>query len=188
MVDTAAHLVDRVLPAIPIRQWVLSFPYPLRLLYSTHPQAMTRTLGIVLRAIETHLIRKAGLTRASGAGSGAITFIQRFGSALNLNVHLHMLIPDGVYTLSHGKPRFHAVSAPSHSELTALLNRIVRRVTRQLTRDGQLDSTIGLRLKRWNSFYRRLPEAHSGLIVVYRTSYHRTADISRHRKPNLLDA
>jgi len=138
MVDTAAHLVDRVLPAIPIRQWVLSFPYPLRLLYSTHPQAMTRTLGIVLRAIETHLIRKAGLTRASGAGSGAITFIQRFGSALNLNVHLHMLIPDGVYTLSQGKPRFHAVSAPSHSELTALLNRIVRRITRQLTRDGLL--------------------------------------------------
>ncbi len=54
---------------------------------------------------------------------------------MNLNVHLHMLIPDGVYTLSHGKPRFHAVSAPSHSELTALLNRIVRRITRQLTRD-----------------------------------------------------
>jgi len=67
MIDTAAHLVDRVLPSIPIRQWVLSFPYPLRLLYSTHPQAMTRTLNIVLRAIETHLIKKAGLTRTSGA-------------------------------------------------------------------------------------------------------------------------
>jgi len=138
MVDSAAHLVDRVLPSIPIRQWVLAFPHPLRLLYSTHPQAMSRTLSIVLRAVETHLIRKAGLTLASSARSGAITFIQRFGSALNLNVHLHMLIPDGVYTLSHGKPRFHAVSAPSHSELTALLNRIIRRIARQLTRNGLL--------------------------------------------------
>ena len=138
MVDTAAHLVDRVLPLIPIRQWVLSFPFPLRLLYSTHPQALTRTLKIVLRAIETHLIKKAGLTRSSGARSGAITFIQRFGSALNLNVHLHMLIPDGIYTLSHGKPRFHAVTAPSQSELTTLLNRIIRRISRQLTRDGLL--------------------------------------------------
>ncbi len=63
MVDTAAHLLDRVLPSIPIRQWVLSFPFHLRLLYSTHPQAIMRTLKIVLRAIETHLIRKAGLTR-----------------------------------------------------------------------------------------------------------------------------
>ena len=79
MVDTAAHLVDHVLPAIPIRQWVLSFPWPLRMLYSANPSALTRTLQIVLRTIETHMIRKAGLTRAQGARSGAITFIQRFG-------------------------------------------------------------------------------------------------------------
>jgi ribosomal protein S27E len=79
-----------------------------------------------------------GFCPSCGARSGAITFIQRFGSALNLNVHLHMLIPDGIYTLSHGKPRFHAVTAPSQSELTTLLNHIIRRITRQLTRDGLL--------------------------------------------------
>lgn len=89
MVDTAAHLVDHVLPAIPIRQWVLSFPWPLRMLYSANPSALTRTLQIVLRAIETHMIRKAGLTRAQGARSGAITFIQRFGSAINLKRPIH---------------------------------------------------------------------------------------------------
>jgi hypothetical protein len=48
------------------------------------------------RAISGHLIRKAGLTRAS-AVTGAVTLIQRFGSALNLNVHFHMLVLDGVY-------------------------------------------------------------------------------------------
>ena len=31
MAETAAHLVEHVLPEQPIRQWVLSFPYPLRL-------------------------------------------------------------------------------------------------------------------------------------------------------------
>jgi hypothetical protein len=30
MADTAAHLVDRVLPQVPIRQWVLSFPIAVR--------------------------------------------------------------------------------------------------------------------------------------------------------------
>jgi len=30
MADTAAQLVDRVLPAVPVRQWVLSLPFPLR--------------------------------------------------------------------------------------------------------------------------------------------------------------
>ena len=30
MADTAAHLVDRVLPQAPVRQWVLSLPFSLR--------------------------------------------------------------------------------------------------------------------------------------------------------------
>ena len=30
MNEVAAHLVDRVLPAVPVRQWVLSLPYALR--------------------------------------------------------------------------------------------------------------------------------------------------------------
>ena len=30
MADTAAHLALRVLPAVPVRQWVLTLPYPLR--------------------------------------------------------------------------------------------------------------------------------------------------------------
>ena len=57
---------------------------------------MTAVLGIVYRAISTHLIRKAGRTQAT-AQSGAVTLIQRFGSALNLNIHFHLLVLDGVY-------------------------------------------------------------------------------------------
>ncbi len=30
MADTAAYLVDCVLPEVPVRQWVLTLPYPLR--------------------------------------------------------------------------------------------------------------------------------------------------------------
>ena len=37
MAETAAHLVEHVLPEQPIRQWVLSFPYPLRFLFVTRP-------------------------------------------------------------------------------------------------------------------------------------------------------
>lgn len=138
MAEASAHLIDHVLPEVPIRQWVLSFPWPLRLLYSTRPEALSCTLGIVTRAIESHLIHKAVLTRKQGSRSGAVTFIQRFGSALNLNVHLHMLIPDGVYTFHRGKPRFHHVTAPTAAELDALLDRIIARITRHLLRDGLL--------------------------------------------------
>ena len=95
MAESAALLVDEVFPEQPVRQWVLSVPYPLRFLFASRPEVMTGVLGIVYRCIATHLIKKAGFARKT-AQTGAVTLIQRFGSALNLNVHLaHMLFLDG---------------------------------------------------------------------------------------------
>lgn len=65
MAESAALLVDEVLPEQPIRQWVLSFPFQLRFLFASRPQLMGRVLGIVYRAISSHLIKKAGFTRGS---------------------------------------------------------------------------------------------------------------------------
>ncbi len=70
-----------------MRQWVLIFPFQLRFLSASRPGLMSRVLGIVHRAISTHLIHKAGFTREF-AQTGAVTLIQRFGNTLNLNVHL----------------------------------------------------------------------------------------------------
>jgi hypothetical protein len=97
MAESAALLADEVLPEKPIHQWALSFPFQLRFLFASRPELMGRALRIVYRAISCHLIKKAGLTRKT-AQTGAVTLIQRFGSALNLNAHFHMLFLDGVYT------------------------------------------------------------------------------------------
>ena len=51
---------------------------------------MGKVLGIVTRVISTHLIQKVGFKERS-AKTSAVSFIQRFGSALNLNVHFHIL-------------------------------------------------------------------------------------------------
>jgi hypothetical protein len=85
MIETSAHLLDHIIPPVPVRQWVLSFPWPLRLLFARQPDTLSRCLAIIIRAIETNLIHRAGLTRTSGAQTGIVTLIQRFGSALNLN-------------------------------------------------------------------------------------------------------
>ncbi len=126
MTESAALLVDEVLPAEPIRQWVLSVPFPLRFLFAAEPAAMGRVLAIVYRAMANALI-KAGLTRATGQ-TGAVTLIQRFGSALNLNIHFHMLCLDGAYTLENGRPRFHRVPPPSDAELNTILTVITYRI------------------------------------------------------------
>ncbi len=106
------QIVDEVLPEQPMRQWVLSFPFQLRFLFASRPEIMGRVLGLVYRVIATHLVRKAGHSYKT-ARTGAITLIQRFGSALNLNVHFHMLFLDGVYVDGpHGLARFCWVKAP----------------------------------------------------------------------------
>ena len=63
---------------------------------------------------------------------------QRFGSALNLNVHCHLLVPDGAYTFEHDKPHLHRVPAPSPTELRQLLDTLIARITRTLVRGGEL--------------------------------------------------
>ena len=85
-VETAAHLIDHVIPHVPVRQWVLSFLWPLRMLFAARPETLTRCLAVVVRCIETHLVQRAGLRRTSGARTGMVTLIQRHGSAANLHV------------------------------------------------------------------------------------------------------
>jgi len=99
MVDSAALLVDEVLPEVPLRQWVLSVPFQLRFLFASYPALMGKALGVVTRSITSWLIQQAGFTHDT-ARTGAVTFIQRFGSALNLNVHLTCM--DAPMPRAHG--------------------------------------------------------------------------------------
>lgn len=138
MADSAALLVDDVLPPRPIRQWVLTFPFPLRFLLARYPTILSQVLGIVHRTLATSLIKKAGYTHSS-AKTGAVTLIQRFGSALNLNIHFHMLFLDGVFaTNKQGHTAFVRSKAPTHAELTFLIHKISHRVVRCLERQGLL--------------------------------------------------
>ena len=127
MSQTAAHLVEHVIPPVPVRQWVLSLPIPLRLLLGAQPKLVTPVLQVVHRAITRFLLEQAGL-EAEQADGGAVTLIQRFGSAANLNIHLHCLVLDGVYRRTEGEPVFVEVPAPTDEALQALLHKIIGRL------------------------------------------------------------
>ena len=57
---------------------------------------------------------------------------------MNLNVHFHLLVPDGAYTFEHGKAHFHRAPAPSSGELHQLLDTLITRITRALVQGGVL--------------------------------------------------
>ncbi|UMX52514.1 transposase [Escherichia coli] len=76
----------------------------MRFLFASKPEAIGPVLGIVQRVIAGWLADRAGIDRAS-VQCGAVTLIQRFGSALNPNIHFHMLWLDGVYVEATELPR-----------------------------------------------------------------------------------
>ena len=97
MVETAAHMIDHVLPRVPYRQWVLSVPKRVRWHLREKPEVISGLLKVFLRAVET-TIRQQSSGAPPGARFGAVAFVHRFGSYLNSHVHFHILVTDGVFS------------------------------------------------------------------------------------------
>jgi hypothetical protein len=90
------------------------------------------------RGIRWPFLRHKSGYRSCEADCGAVTLIQRFGRALNLNVHFHMLMPDGVYFRSAKTPVFIRIAPPTRAELQALVERIGANLGKHLERRGIL--------------------------------------------------
>ncbi len=118
--DCAAHLVDEVLARTPVRQWVLTFPRHVRFALARDSRLATKVIAVWLRALDGFHRRRARIAGFSFTLTGAVTFVQRFGSALNLNVHLHTVVPDGTFTIED-RASFVSLSPPTSAESEALL-------------------------------------------------------------------
>jgi len=146
MAQTAAHVVECVIPWVPTRQWVVSVPIPLR--YWTAPsQELTAQVHTIVRTTIAQYYVNQAVKRGSERQKvqpGSVTFIQRFGGALNLNLHYHVVFLEGVYldrTEAGLKPRFLKGEPPSDADIAAVLQKISRRVIRTLRQWGYLETS-----------------------------------------------
>ncbi len=143
MADTAAWLIDEVIPEVPVRQWVLSVPYRVRFALARDAKLLTKALTIFVSEVFRDVRRR---TRpAPGAAPkhkgrrrrvqpGAVTGVQRFGGALNLNVHFHTILLDGVFE----DGRFHEAPPPTDEDVVRVLLRSRKRIERMLVKEGIL--------------------------------------------------
>ena len=134
MSDFAAHLVDRVIPRCPVRQWVLTVPYSLRARMMFDPALTTVVLRELIAAVSSWLRRRARRLGIKGVlKTGAVTVIQRFNSALGASPHFHTLFLDGVYSFTLGRaPVFHPTPGPTDEDVALVAASVFRRVTRKL--------------------------------------------------------
>jgi hypothetical protein len=132
MHDTAFHLERNVLPRVPYRQWVITFPRRIRYLMASDRKVITCILSIFIRTLFAYQRRQAKKDGFDNVLPGAITFVQTFGSALNLNFHFHTLLMDGVFidTPVEEPVTFLELPFVSQSEVETLLVKIATRVMR----------------------------------------------------------
>jgi hypothetical protein len=140
MADTAGRWVDRVLPGVPWRQWVLTVPFELRLWMAWDPALMTEVLTVFQREMGRRLGMLARRKGRPGGRHGSVTVIQRFGSALNLNVHMHSLVAEGVWVPSAVAPEVPewVPLRLKDEDVAAVLYRVEAGVTRLLIERGLL--------------------------------------------------
>ncbi|MFN8543379.1 MAG: transposase [Candidatus Binatia bacterium] len=137
MAEQAAHLVDTVLPFVPVRQWVLTVPHRLRYRLAFDHALCRAVLGIFVRVVLGWYRRRARRAGIPDGQSGTVTVVQRFGSGLELNVHYHVLGLDGVFAPgAEGTLRFHRLPPPRDTDVARLVAAIARRVGRLLVRRG----------------------------------------------------
>ena len=87
MSELAAFMVDEVFPHVPVRQVVLSFPFPVRFWLAKNPKLQSEILTITIRAVGKLLRKKAkALGVIQKLDYAVATVIQRFGGSINLNI------------------------------------------------------------------------------------------------------
>ena len=73
-----------------------------------------------------------------------MTFVQRFGSSINLNPHFHVLFLDGVYVpaADGGVPVFVAAPPLAEEDVQEIVETAAQRIVRLLQRRGLLDDFL----------------------------------------------
>jgi hypothetical protein len=134
----ALTLVDHVLPEMPIRQFVLTVPFPLRFPLAFDGKLLSQVLRIFTDTVAANY-RKRLADRGIPSGQyGAVTVIQRANSDLRCNPHVHAILLDGLYAPDRdGKGfMFHPASAPTQADVEAIVERASKRILRFLQRRG----------------------------------------------------
>jgi hypothetical protein len=163
MAQTAAHLVDHVIPPVPVRQWVISVPKRLRGFLADRPAAVAALTRIFIEEIERLLGAAAGVTSdASGPAAarprlGAVSFLHRFGSALNHHMHLHVCATEGVFVPAadgagcDASPAFLPARPINQADLAALTERVRRRVIHWFRLTRLLDTAAAADMLTWEN-------------------------------------
>lgn len=150
MVQTAAHLVDNILPFVAFRQVVFTLPKRLRF-FLKNPRCERGIRRILLNALQT-TIRNASPGAPSDSRLGAVVFTHKSGASLNRHPHFHVLTTSGTFTTdAQGALVFFPATELDNQSFCDLTQVVRRRTLRYLVRHDLLDEWDALKMLTWQA-------------------------------------
>jgi hypothetical protein len=140
MCATSANLVERVLPEVDLRQWVLTFPFAWSRRLGQDGALLGTLTRLFVQTVHAFDAQRAAASGVTGAKTGAVTVVQRTSSDLRLNPHLHVVFLDGSYHVQGDELAWEDLGRLETREVGEVLERAVRRIDKHLRRHGLLDS------------------------------------------------
>ncbi len=156
MAQSAANLVDHVLPIVPLRQFVITFPFELRARLAYDGKLLAAVTRVAIDSVLGFYKRRMRDVDGVVGQSGAVSVVQRVNSDLRLSPHLHSIVVDGVFVADSSSPVFRPLLHLDDSDLADLLQVIRVRVLNVLERRGIVESRHELTLLD-NDFAEREP-------------------------------
>ena len=139
MAEAELHLLQEVLPEENVRQWVISLPIAMRFWVSKNRDLLNKTLTIAQSAISSFLKQTAKRSGVKRPETGAVSFIQRAGSSINLHPHFHVVFLDGVYeTVDKDSVKFHPAAPLSDDDVAKVTKKIAGKIIKILQKKGYL--------------------------------------------------
>ena len=124
-------------------QWVLSLPHRLRYRLAGDHDLCRAVVGRTMRAILGFLRRRARDAGVQDGRSGAVAIVQRFGGAVNLNIHIHALVVDGVFGHDATGLRFYPAAALDAADVDEVLATVEAYLQRLLPPQGLEETDAG---------------------------------------------
>jgi hypothetical protein len=146
---TSGRAMEALLPRVAYRQWVLVIPKRLRYFVNRTPCLAGEVNRILRNVLADYYRRVCGGVATSAPAQ--IDVLQRFGSEINLHLHIHSVVSDGVFTPEGEKGiRFHPAAGPiSAQDREAMTEAIRRRVLRRFRRRGVIDEETETSMRSW---------------------------------------
>ena len=167
MTEASILQSETMIPHVPMRQWVLTFPHPLTLFLAYRPDVLTEVLELFVKVVRYFYRQKCLIYNVPPIDHddpsyldlysdlypndiGAVTCIQRFTDALSLYPHFHTLFTDGLFAVrdyiiepenKFESAQFIPLPQLTDEDLIDVLIYFKHRVTKRFVRRGYLRPT-----------------------------------------------